>query len=497
MTNLATVFDRHPDDAVALISRGRTTTYGELGRQVGSLRRSLSELGLRPGDRIGIICGNNWYFVVSYLAALGAGLVSVPLNPTSPAIELQNQLAAVGARAVVVGPTARDVFAGVDAASIPSVEVFVGCGFAPNGGVDLTDLIDGESSPIVDCEDSDVAVAVFTSGTAGSPKAALLSHGNLRTNIAQALSIPGGGQSANDVVFGLLPLFHIFGLNVMFGTSFAVGASVLLVERFDPISALEAIEKHQVTIVTGPPTMWSAWANMPDAPTESLRSVRLAASGAARLSEETARSIESRYGVRLHEGYGLTEASPIVSSTIGTFAPIGSVGIPVPGLEVRLVDDDGEDVLVGDAGELWVRGPNVFLGYQGDEEATARTVDDDGWLHTGDVATVDDEGFLFLVDRVKDLIIVSGFNVYPAEVEEVLMQHPAIDACAVVGVPHPYTGEAVKAYVVTVKGQSVEEDDIVRFCAGRLARYKCPRKVWFVDEVPQGMGGKILRRALR
>ena len=169
----------------------------------------------------------------------------------------------------------------------------------------------------------------------------------------------------------------------------------------------------------------------------------------------------------------------------------------MPGLEVRLVDEDGDDVLIGDSGEIWVRGPNVFAGYWDDQEATDRTINADGWLVTGDVATVDDDGFLYLVDRVKDLIIVSGFNVYPAEVEEVLMQHPAIDACAVVGVPHPYSGEAVKAYVVAVKGESIEEDEVVRFCASRLARYKCPEKVWFVDEVPQGMGGKVLRRALR
>ena len=187
----------------------------------------------------------------------------------------------------------------------------------------------------------------------------------------------------------------------------------------------------------------------------------------------------------------------MVTTSLGTDAPIGSVGVPVPGLEIRLVDDDGDDVLIGDSGEVWVRGPNVFAGYWNDQEATDRAINSQGWLVTGDVATVDDNGYLFLVDRVKDLIIVSGFNVYPAEVEEVLMQHPAIDACAVVGVPHPYSGEAVKAYVVTVKGESIEEDEVVKFCSTRLARYKCPEKVWFVDEVPMGMGGKVLRRALR
>jgi long-chain acyl-CoA synthetase len=284
---------------------------------------------------------------------------------------------------------------------------------------------------------------------------------------------------------------------VVLGTTLVAGAGLLLVERFDPSSAVEAIQKHHSTIVTGPPTMWQAWAGFPDLPPDAFASVRLAVSGAARLTDETARAFEERFDLPLAEGYGLTEASPVVTSSVGTDAPTGSVGVPVPGLEVRLVDESGEPALVGDSGEVWVRGPNVFLGYWNDPEASSAVLDENGWLHTGDVATVDDDGYLYLVDRVKDLIIVSGFNVYPAEVEDVLIQHPAIDACAVVGVPHPYSGEAVKAYVVTVRGESVEEDELIRFCSDRLARYKCPEKIWFVDEVPQGMGGKVLRRALR
>ncbi|MCC6226633.1 MAG: AMP-binding protein [Microthrixaceae bacterium] len=495
--NLVNVFERHDPESVALISRGKTTTYGQLHEQAAAFRGGLQRLGLAPGDRVAIVCGNNWYFVVSYLATLGAGLVATPLNPLSPPLELESEIANVGARAVIVGPTARDKFTRIDRSRIPTVQHTIGCGFTPEDGVDLDELLTSPPGPLVERDDGDLAVLIFTSGTGGAPKAAMLSHGNLRTNIAQTLSFPGAEQGPDDVVFGVLPMFHIFGLNVMLGSALAVGAKVLLVERFDPISAIESIDKHGATVVTGPPTMWAAWTGLPSVPEGALSSVRIAASGAARLPEETARSIERRFGIRLHEGYGLTEASPVVSSTIGSDAPLGSVGVPAPGLEVRLVDAGGDDVLVGDAGEVWVRGPNVFLGYFGDPEASSRTVGADGWLHTGDVATVDDDGHLFLVDRMKDLIIVSGFNVYPAEVEEVLMQHPAIDACAVVGVPHPYSGEAVKAYVVAVPGVSVEEDDVIAFCASRLARYKCPEKLWFVDEVPQGMGGKVLRRALR
>lgn len=495
--NLAAVFERHPADAVALISRGRTITYGEVRDAAARLRGGLVAQGLEPGDRVAIVCGNNPYFVASYLAVLGAGMIAVPLNPLSPPVELVSELATVGARGVIVGPTARAAFEDLDRDLIPSVEVVVGCGFLPEGGTSFDDLAESDPAPLVDCDDSDVAVLIFTSGTAGAPKAAMLTHGNLRSNIAQVLSIPGNEHTADDVVFAVLPMFHIFGLNVVLGVAFAVGSSVLLVERFDPASAVEAIAKHGVTVVTGPPTMWSALASTPDLPADALSTVRLAVSGAARLGEDTARAIRERFGVHLDEGYGLTEASPAVASSTGTDAPVGSVGVPVPGLEIRLVDDAGDDVLIGDPGEVWVRGPNVFAGYWNDEAATAAVIDADGWLHTGDVATVDDDGFLYLVDRRKDLIIVSGFNVYPAEVEEVLMTHPAIEACAVVGVPHPYTGEAIKAYVVGAPGSNIEEDEVVAFCAERLARYKCPDKVWFVDEVPMGVAGKVLRRALR
>jgi len=201
--------------------------------------------------------------------------------------------------------------------------------------------------------------------------------------------------------------------------------------------------------------------------------------------------------VRVEEGYGLTEASPVVTSATGASAPRGSIGAPLPGVDVRLVDADGSDALIGDAGELWVRGPNVFRGYWQEPEATSSALTPDGWLRTGDIAIVDDNGHLFLVDRAKDLIIVSGFNVFPAEVEDVLIDHPAVEAVAVIGVEHPHSGEAVKAYVVVEEGRSAEEDDLIDWCAARLAQYKCPTKVMFVDELPRGLAGKVLRRALR
>jgi long-chain acyl-CoA synthetase len=243
--------------------------------------------------------------------------------------------------------------------------------------------------------------------------------------------------------------------------------------------------------------MWSAWAGLDDAPADALATVRVAVSGASKLPVEVAARIEERFGVHVHEGYGLTETAPVVATSVGTGAPAGSIGTPVDGVELRLVDSEGDDVLVGDAGEIWVRGPNVFQGYWEDPEATGNALTPDGWLRTGDLAVVDDNGYLFLVDRAKDLVIVSGFNVYPAEVEGVLVEHDGVDACAVVGVPHPHTGEAVKAYVVPTKGRAVDEDELIEWCRGRIARYKCPSKIMFVDELPQGLTGKVLRRELR
>ncbi len=496
--NLASLIEPHPADDVAIISRGRATTFGELRDQVGHLRGGLVGLGLEPGDRIGIICANNWYFVASYLAALGAGLVAVPLNPLSPRIELERELAAIGARAVIVGPSAQQHFVQPDPAALPALELVIHSRpEAPGDGVvALADLLGADPVPIVERNEDDLAVLIFTSGTAGSPKAAMLSHGNLLANIAQARAADLDEERDPDVILGVLPMFHIFGLNVMLGMGLSSGSTVLLIERFDPVAAIEAIANHGVTVIFGAPTMWSTWAPMPGIADDAFAGVRRATSGAARLPPEVGQQMRDRFGLELFEGYGLTEASPVVTTSAGLPWHPGSIGVPLPGVDVRLVDADGEDTLVGDSGEIWVHGPNVFQGYWNDPEASRAALTEDRWLRTGDIAVVDDDGFLYLVDRAKDLIIVSGFNVFPAEVEEVIAEHPAVETAAVVGVAHPHSGEAVRAYVVVRDGASVEEDDIIEFCAARLARYKCPAKVMFVDQLPQNASGKVLRRAL-
>ena len=496
--NLVSIIDDHPADAVALVSRGAETTYGELRDQVSRLAGGLTGLGLEPGDRMAIVCGTNWYFVVAYLAALRAGLVAVPLNPQSPPAELADELATVGARAAIVGPAGAGAMAEAVTKTLPEFEYLVACRPGDlDGSIPLEELLGADPMDTVERAPEDLAALMFTSGTAGLPRAAMLSHGNLRVNIEQAQDDPARRRDAADVVLGVLPLFHIFGLNVILGGSLAVGARVVLVERFDPASCLETVARHQATDMTGPPTMWAALAAQPGGSPLAVESVRRAASGAARLTGEVALAVKERLGLDLKEGYGLTETSPIVATSVGTDAPIGSIGRPIAGVEVRLVDEDDGDVYVGDPGELWVRGPNVFQGYWNDPEATRRALTDDGWLRTGDIAVVDDDGCLYLVDRAKDLIIVSGFNVHPAEVEDVLVAHPAVDGAAVVGVEHPHTGEAVKAFVVLAPGAAVEEDELIDHVGRHLARYKAPAKVMFVDEIPQGLAGKVLRRELR
>jgi long-chain acyl-CoA synthetase len=498
---LATILDGKPQDAVALVSRGRPTTYGELIDRVGRLAAALTnELGVRPGDRIAILAANNPSFVVGYLATLSAGAVAVPLNPASPAAEIRNELTAIGARVAIVGASGRDAFAGIGKGAVPVEHVLVTEGVDLANSQRLEDLVTTVNAPAapVERDEDDLAVLIFTAGTSGSPKAAMLSHGNLLANLEQMQRHPGRRVAPDDVALGVLPMFHIFGLNVILGLTLYAGGSIILVERFDPAASLDTIKNHRVTIVAGAPPMFHSWASLQEADPGAFRLVRLAVSGAAPLTPEVAEGFEHRYRVPIFQGYGLTEASPTVtSSVVGGEPKPGSIGCALPGVEVRLVDDDGEDALQGDEGEIWVRGPNVFPGYWQDEESTRAALTDDGWLRTGDIAVADDDGYLYIVDRAKDLVIVSGFNVYPAEVEDVLLEHPGVAEVAVVGMPHPHTGETVRAFVVASPGYHLEEDEVIEFCAGRLARYKCPTKLTFVDELPHGLGGKLLRRALR
>lgn len=494
--NIAHILDHHPDDAVALISRNRDTTYGVLRNQIDRLRGGLQSIGVGPGDRVALLCSNSRHFVITYFATIGLGAVAVPLNPLSPSPELQSEIAAVGAKVVVIEKLSSVTWSNVDRSVVPSVETVVTTEqvSGTDGMQSIDDLITAEPVPIVDVQPTDNAALIFTSGTAGLPRAARLSHGNVFANVEQSRAT--GILVADDLIYGVLPLFHIFGLNIVMTTGLAMGATVMLVQRFDPHTAAESIATRHVTVVPGAPAMWSAFTHFDELSADTFSSVRVALSGASKLPVSVFNAMRDRFGVEIAEGYGLTETSATVTTSLGAPIRPGSVGRAFAGIEIRLVNEDDQDVLIGDIGEIWVRGPNVFLGYDNDEPATSLVLTADGWLKTGDMAVVDDDGFLFLVDRAKDLVIVSGFNVYPAEVEDVLAMHPDVSEAGVVGVPHPHTGEAVKAFVVLNEGADVDEDTLIEFTLDHVARYKCPSKVMFVDELPRSTTGKLARRRL-
>ncbi len=474
--------DSRPE-SISVIEGERYVTSSELRGLASAFGVALSAAGVAVGDRVAIASGNDLAFVVTYLGALWVGAIAVPLNPQAPSVAVAEELERVGAKILVCG-RAGSIHLGLV------------------GAVSFEELMQsGESAPsasvsAVEREDSDVAVLLYTSGTAGAQRAAMLTHGHLASNIKQVLDDTGLAITSDDLSLGALPFFHVFGLNVVLGVTLVAGGAVVLIDPFTAPEAIDLIRQHSITVVAGVPVMFDAFSAADSQLGENLGSVRLAVSGAATLSAKSSAAFTQRYGVTIHEGYGLTEASPIVTSTAsGGAARIGSIGPSVPGVEVRLVGPDGTDVSAGDPGEIWVRGPNVFAGYWGDLEATQRVLTD-GWLHTGDVAVSDEDGYLSLVDRLKDLIIVSGFNVYPAEVEDVLRTHASVVDCAVAAIPDERSGEAVGAWVVLEKGERVDLDSLRRHVGSRLARYKIPSKFTFVDELPRSEAGKLLRRAL-
>jgi len=471
-------------EAPALRGERGDTTYARLAHSAARLGTVLGDQGVQPGDRVVIAGDEDEAFVTAYLAVLQVGAVAVPVNPSAPPGELERELATVSPRLAIASGPARSV---LSAAGIAVV------------AIDL-DGLPADTAPPVDRADADVAVLLFTSGTAGAPKAAMLTHGNLAANIHQVQEHPGLRLHADDRVLGVLPFHHIFGLNVALGVTLAAGATVVLGGRFEAAATARLVRESGVTVIAGVPTMYAAWLELAEGALspDSFGSVRLAVSGAAPLPADLAARFHERFGVVVHQGYGLTEASPIVTTTAlhDTEPPPGSIGPALPGIEVRVVDADGSDVLAGDPGELWVRGPNVFPGYWHDQEATARVLTAEGWLRTGDVAVVEGDD-LRLVDRAKDLVIVSGFNVYPVEVEDVLRAQPDVRDAAVVGEAHPRTGETVVAYVVPEPGATPDTATLAAACARALARYKCPSRIEIVDEIPRSVAGKLVRRELR
>lgn len=489
--NLASLVRAHPGSARAVYAGSSWVTWGQVRAGAAALTRSLVRSGVSKGDRVAIALPTSLDFVTSYLGVLAAGAVAVPLNPNGPAPELSGELRAVGARTMLAGGAAKAVVAagGFDGEGLEVLDPeLVARSRTPAGD---------EGFDVAECSEQDLAVLLFTSGTAGSPRPAMLTHGNLVSNLHQMLAVPGIFEP-DDVALVAVPLFHVFGLNVALGLALATGAALVLEERFDASQSLELVREAGITTLLGVPTMFAAWASLSGAGPSSLSGVRRAIAGAAALPPEVAQRFEQRFGISVLQGYGLTEASPAVSTSVGTGRNHpGSVGRPFPGVELRIVDEYGEEVLDGDPGEILVRGPNVFAGYWNDDEATSEVLTRDGWLRTGDIGVIGESGDLYVVDRKKDLVIVSGFNVYPAEVEKVVGEIPGVSGAVAVGRPDPATGEAVEVVVATEPGANVTEEQVRDFCALRLARYKCPASVRFVDELPTGLAGKALRRAVR
>lgn len=490
-----TAFER--PDHPALIAGERTLTYGQLHARVDAATAALQGLGVAAGTRVALVLGTTIEFVEAYAAVLRAGAAFVPLLPGLAPDELRHALADAGATVAIVGPERATDVAGLRE-QLPDLQHLVVVGADVHDAHDYETLLADAGKPTAVTRDADdLAALVYTSGTTGRPRGAVLTRGNLAANQDQSLAgrFEVGGD---DVVLLVLPLAHIYALNVGLGTSVTVGATMVLVERFEPAQTLEVIARHGVTVVLGAPPMYVAWLEsglLEDADTST---VRLAVSGAAPLGIPTLERFAAASGVTIEEGYGLTEASPSVAATSMAAAPTpGSVGLPLPGIELRIVDAEGRDVEDGDPGEVWVRGPNVFQGYWNDPDATAEALTRDGWLRTGDVGTRDGDGVLRLVDRLRDLIIVSGFNVYPREVERVLLEDAAVADVGVVGAPHPLTGETVVAYVTERAGASVDVEALTTRCRERLARYKCPTSIEVVPVLPHTATGKLRRGELR
>jgi len=481
-------------DKVALLFREDAVSWAELDRRVDAVAAGLQSRPLNRGDRVALLLGNTPDYVAAYFGILRAGLVAVPINTAYTADELTYLLSDSGTRMALCGRAAAPVVTALSEILSSLETVLVTDTAAVSGTATYDELLlpDHPVEPVTGGED--LAVLMYTSGTSGRPKGAMLSHRALIGNLEQTARIRPRTIDADDIVLLVLPLFHIYGLNGGLGEVAFHGATGVLVERFDPVETLADISRHSVSTVMGAPPMFIAWSMLPGVG-EAFQTVRLAVSGAAPLPPAVHRSMLEQTGHHVFEGYGLTETAPVLTTTLTSEEPkSGSIGRPIPGVELRLLNDDRSEVEEDDPGEIVVRGVNLFSGYWPDGREGP---DGEGWLGTGDVAYADDDGDLFLVDRMRELILVSGFNVYPREVENALSQHPDIAEVAVIGIAHPYTGESVKALVRLREGARLSAEDVIEYGALSLARFKCPTTVQFVTEFPHTATGRVAKGQLR
>ena len=494
--NLARTAERHGDRPAIILDDFRLS-YEEMEFSVRQLAGWLRSQGVGEGDRVALMLPNVPSFPVIYYATLRLGAVVVPMNPLFRRREIQFYLEDSGARLIVAMP-GDDVRAAAEATGAQVMEI------GPRG---LSSWVHGEDATapveeVVERSGDDTAVILYTSGTTGRPKGAELTHDNLRTNLL-ATTETLLHLDDSDVVMGCLPLFHVFGMTCGLNIAVATGAALTMIPRFDPAKALEVMARDLVTVFEGVPTMYGAMlaaAGAMESPPD-LSSLRLAVSGGASLPLEVMRRFEETFDAVILEGYGLSETSPVASfNHPDKERKAGSIGTPIRGVEMKLVATDGSDVEPGDTetiGEICIRGENIMKGYWQQPDATAAVVDEEGWFHSGDLARRDGDGYYYIVDRKKDMIIRGGLNVYPREIEELLYEHPAVAEAAVIGVPHAELGEEVAAYVVLKPDASATEDELVEHVRSQVAPYKYPRTVTLIPELPKGATGKILKRELR
>ena len=488
-------------EATAVIdgTTGAETSYGDLSHRIRRVAGALVARGFERGDVLGIYAPNHPDYPVAFHGVLVAGGTVTTANPMCTGPELGRQLRDSGARLLVtLGPfleKAREA-AGV-AGTVEEIFTFDGA----EGSTPFAELLGGEelAAPVEVTPPSDLAVLPYSSGTTGGPKGVMLTHRNLVANMAQLDGMRlTRGIDERDTLIAVLPFYHIYGLLVIMNWALSRGARVVVMPRFDLEEFLGALQRFGVTYAHLVPPVLVALAKHPAVDGYDLSKLDVVMSGAAPLSEELARAVEERLDLTLVQGYGLTETSPVTHHGLDrerTQYPKGSIGPALPNTEVMIVDvETGEPLAAGKTGEVWIRGPQVMAGYLNNPEATARTIDPDGFLHTGDIGYVNDDGYFYIVDRVKELIKFRGFQVAPAELEALLLTHELIRDAAVVRSPDPEAGEVPKAYVVGEPG--LTEDDVMSFVAERVAPHKKVRRVEFVDQIPKSPSGKILRRVL-
>ena len=462
--------------------------YSALDAASARVAGLLAERGVGPGDRVGLMLPNVPYFPMTYYGILRLGGVVVPMNPLLKGREVAFFLE---------NPEAKVLFAWHDFAEAAEAG-------AEQTGADLILVKPGEieqlvadadpRDEVVERDGDDTAVILYTSGTTGKPKGAELTHANLGMNVKVASSL--FEYSEDDVILGCLPLFHSFGQTCALNCAVRVGASLTMLPRFEPAKALEIVQRDRVTVFLGVPTMYSAMLNCERREDYDVSSLKLCGSGGAAMPGEVQRGFEEAFGAKVLEGYGLSETSPVASfNHPDRERKTGSIGTPIEGVEMKAVDEDGNEVAQGEVGEIVIKGHNVMKGYWNQPDATKESIKH-GWFYTGDMGKVDEDGYFFIVDRKKELIIRGGYNVYPREIEEVLYEHPAVAEAAVVGVPHDDLGEEVGAAVVLKPGEELDADAVREFVKENVAAYKYPRRIWFCDELPKGPTGKILKREI-